>query len=230
MQGLIAGCTDYSEQNIDNIKDDVVKWQKMSQEISEMFTSTIKELKNSGYWQKTVPFSFKVFCENVPNICNTFIADFKRIVEDIEQSKISKKTIRLMENIYRVSVEKEEHSWKSFKESDDWHIYSNKNFQAAEKLYQEGRDFFVTLRDVSNATARMEDYMEEEKDTIVDNSITIGNGNKIDGSIIGHNSQGKEEKRQSWWSKWWKLFAIPLAVTVIGGLIVGVVLYKLGLV
>ena len=133
----------------------------MSQEISEIFTSTIIELKNNGYWQETVPFNFRIFCENVPNICRTFISDFKKILDDIEQGKILKTTIKLMENIYRVSVENEERSWKTFKDDHDWHVYSNKNFQAAEKLYQEGRDFFVTLRDVSNATARMEDYSIE---------------------------------------------------------------------
>ena len=41
MQGLIAGCTNYSEQTIDDIKNDIVKWQRMSQEISEIFTYTI---------------------------------------------------------------------------------------------------------------------------------------------------------------------------------------------
>lgn len=230
MQGLIAGCTNYSEQTIDDIKNDIVKWQRMSQEISEIFTSTIIELKNNGYWQETVPFNFRIFCENVPNICRTFISDFKKILDDIEQGKILKTTIKLMENIYRVSVENEERSWKTFKDDHDWHVYSNKNFQAAEKLYKDGRDFFVTLRDVSNATARMEDYTVEEKNSIIDNSITIGDGNKINDSAIGHNHQGYKEKRDSWWAKWWKLIIIPIVVTVVGGIIVGVVLYKLGLV
>ena len=233
-QGLIAGLTNYDEQNISDIEKDIKKWIELSNDIKVLFEKTITELIEVGYWEQKVSFDFRAFCQDVPKICNSFVADFNIVLEAIQEDNITNREIKLLRKIYKVSYENEEFSWKTFKGKDTlgrWHQYGNPLFEKAENLYQCGRDFFVTLRDVSNAASRLEDYMKEEKTVIdnsihTDNSITIGDGNKIKKSVIGNaNNVNKPEKKISFWSKFW----LPLIITIIGGVAVTAICIWLGL-
>lgn len=233
-QGLIAGATNYSEQSITDIKSDLESWMSYCREIKSFFEKTIAELKEQDYWDDKVAVDFQVFCCSVPQICDTFCLDFEIILDAINADRITAREINLMKNIYRVSVENEEYSWKSFKGKGGecrWHDYGNPLFKKSETMYSSGRDFFVTLRDVSNAVARMEDYMKEEKTIIdnsvhTDNSITIGNGNEIKSSVIGNkNTLENPPEKSSFWSK----FGLPLLVTIIGGVAVAVICFLLNL-
>lgn len=231
-QGLIAGATNYSEQSIMDIKSDIESWISYSINIKNFFEITILELKKQDYWDGKVAFDFQMFCYSVPRICDTFCSDFKIILDAINNDRITGREINLMRNIYQVSVENEEFSWKSFKGNGGeyrWHDYENCLFRKAEELYRKGRDFFVTLRDVSNMVSRMEDYMKEEKNIIdnsvhTDNSITIGDSNEIKSSVIGNkNTLESLSEKSSFWDK----FGLPLLVTIIGGVIVAVICFFL---
>lgn len=251
MQGLFAGGTDYSSQTIKDIELDIEKWCKFSKEIEELFSATISQLKNNNYWDKEVTFDFRTFCECVPNICKTFQHDFAIVLHDISDDFVTSQTIKLMQNIYNVSVEYEEYSWKSYKKDDYWKKYGDKNFALAEKLYQEGRDFFVTLRDVSNVISRMEDYVKEGQKIVVtqtvdqsvhgdvnighidksvnvhtvDQSVHIGDGNTINSSVIGKTSEINTHRKSN--KLIWKII-IPIIVTVIGGVVTAVICHYLG--
>lgn len=212
-QSFIAGTTNYSEQSIKEIRSDILRWIEYAQEIKKLFQETITNSKHSKYWFK-VASGFAAFCESVPMICDTFCEDFKIIVNAIDNDNITKREIALMKNIYKCTVQNEEFSWKTYKGHDDgyWHDYGNPEFEKVENLYGKGRDFFITLRDVGNAVSRMEDYMKEEiKSThIEDNSIHIGDGNKIKKSPFGnHISDGKQE---SFFKKYvWQILAAIIA-------------------
>lgn len=233
-QSLIAGLTNYDEQNILDIKEDITRWIEYSIKLKDLFEKTIKELSEEGYWANNVSFEFRAFCQDVPRICNSFVADFNIVLKAIEADNITNREIKLLRKIYQVSCENEEYSWKSFKGEDTlgrWHQYGNPLFEKAEILYQDGRDFFVTLRDVSNAASRLEDYMKEEKTVVdnsihTDNSITIGDGNKIKKSIVGNgNTVESTDKKSSFWEK----FGLPLIITIIGGVAVAGICIWLGL-
>lgn len=236
-QSLFAGMTNYSEQTIFDIKMDIEKWIEYCQEIKNLFRDTIDELKAAKYWDAKVPFGFQVFCLNVGTVCDTFITDFRIILSSIKDDNITKREIDLMQNIYRVACEKEDESWQSFKNYDDghWHEYGNPLFKKAEDLYGKGRDFFVTLRDVSNAAARMENYMKDDRkmnvsvngnnnspiniggtQNVTDNSIHMGDNNKIKNANI---STGNQKEKESWLKKWWWAFVVPIGVAVVAGII-----------
>ena len=224
-QSLFAGMTNYSEQTIFDIKMDIEKWIEYSQKVKDLFQSTIDELKAEKYWDAKVPFGFQAFCLNVGTVCDTFITDFRIILSSIKDDNITKREIELMQNIYRVACEKEDESWQSFKNFDEdghWHEYGDPLFEKVENLYGESRDYFVTLRDVSNAAARMENYMKDEIkiQNNTDNSIHIGDNNKISKSNI---STGQQKKKESWIKKWWWTFVVP----IVAGVIVGIILYLL---
>ena len=230
-QSFIAGGTNYSEQSINDIKSDIEFWISLCKRIKAMFERTMAELKTQNYWDQNVAVNFKGFCYNVPRICDTFCADFEIVLKSIENDKITSREIALMRNIYEVSVENEEYSWKSFRCNDErWHDYGNLLFEKVEELYEQGRDFFVTLRDVSNAVSRMEDYMKEEKTVVnssyTDNSITVGSGAKIKKSILGHANTAETPREKS---SFWEKFGLPLVITIIGGVAVAALCIWLGL-
>jgi len=220
-QGLIAGATNYDEQSLLDIKSDIESWVSYSLKIQNFFETTINELKSQDYWDSKVPYNFQSFCVGVPTICKTFCSDFEIILDSIKNDRITQREINLMKKIYKVSKENEEYSWKSFKDQNDgyWYDHGNPLFKKVESMYAKGRDYFVTLRDISNAVSRMEDYMKDEK-IVVDNSVhnnncvSIGNDNKIKGSVIG-NVKDTPKKKQSFWDKYW----LPLLITIIGGVI-----------
>lgn len=243
-QALIPGSTNYGEQTLSDIQKDIESWINYTKKVKNLFETTILQLSQSGYWYKKVPFSFKGFCQTVPTICDTFITDFNIILNDMYEDNITKRTIKLMQNIARVTSENEELSWRTYKEERQWKEYGEKEFCMAEELYNKGRDFFVALIDVGNAASRMEDYLTEEKKSIVvqgnvdnsthvesvDNSINIGNGNEIKNSKIGGSTiEIKESVKESWWKKSWKYVIIPLAVAIIAGIVVAIIVHKMGI-
>ena len=221
-QGLIPGGTNYSGQTLGDIKNDIEFWKKIAKENKELFETTILQLSKSGYWGNKVPFSFRVFCQTVPQICTTIINDFDIILKDIDKNNITKRTVKLMRNIANIANENEEQSWRTYKEDHYWKEYSDKEFSLAENLYKEGRDFFCTLIDVGNAAARVEDYMTDEKGKtviesadqsvhITDNSIRVGDGNTIKSSVIGKDNETNTQKKES--KLVWKII-VPIFVGV----------------
>lgn len=229
-QGLFAGATNYQEQTKEDIALDIEKWIRNSKEMKDTMDTSIAKLKDANYWE-CIPTAFRCYCESVSNVCLSFCSDFNLVLLDIRQDKICDRTIRLLENIFNVSKENEELSWKTYKADFHWKKYGDQNFAVAEELYGISRDFFVTLFDVANAASRLEDYMGENKTVIdnsvhTDNSITIGSGNKIEKSIICNtNNVDKQEKRTSFWSKFW----LPLIISIIGGVAVTAICLWLGL-
>lgn len=196
-QSFIAGTTDYSEQSIQEIRNDILSWIEYSQRIKTFFTETIKELKKTKYWYK-IGYDFANFCESMPLMCDAFCNDFNLIVKAIDDDNITKREIKLMKNIRKCIYENEEFCWKTYKghENERWHEYGNPEFEKVEKLYADGRDFLVSLKDAGNACSRMEDYIKEDGVKMIkieDNSINIGDKNKIRKSQIGNKNATKKE-------------------------------------
>ena len=222
-QGIFAGGTDYSGQTIREIKSDIENWMEYSQKIKNEFNQIISELMDDKYWETEVPFEFRSFCEGTVRICDTFYSDFQIVVKSIESDNVTKREIELMKNIYTVAVDYENWSWRSFRQKDGyWHDYGNPLFLKAERLYADGRDFYVTLKDVSNALCRMEDYVKDERITqINDNSINIGDNNDLRNVRINHeqNVNRESQPKESWFKKFWWTFLVPIAVAVIAGII-----------
>lgn len=237
VQSFFAGGTNYSEQTLAAIKEDIVLWKKYAEDNKELFEATISQLSQSGYWDKKVPFSFRAFCQMVPQICVTFITDFDIILKDVDKNNITNRTIQLMRNIGKVAIDNEERSWRTFKEDNFWKEYSNQEFRLAEALYKNGRDFFAGLIDVNNAAKRMEDYMTDNKEQFVvtnvdqsvhisDNSIRVGDGNTIKSSVIGRDNETSPQSKES--KLVWKII-VPIVVSVIAGVAVAAIGLWLGL-
>ena len=221
---LFKDLTDYTEQTLNNILEGIDNCIGCSEEIKRLFEETISELTLCNYWIENVPWNFREFSQKVPNVLNTFISDLSLIKSSIEKDCISNRDIKILENIGKVAYENEEYCWRFYKDvnNEPWKDYDNSKFRKVEKLYQYGRETFITLHDISNAVPRLKDYIKEEKTVVnvskTDNSIHIGNNNKINNSMLGNNNLPDNKKENKYSKYFWKL-VIPILVTVIATII-----------
>jgi len=199
VQGLFAGATSYTDQTPKDMLNDIEGWIKKSKEIKAMFENTINELNKTGYWTEKVDYDFRMFCHSISKITETFIYDFSVVKDALEEDEIMERHIKILKNIRSVVYENEEFCVKTYNDESRgyWHDCGNEDFAKVEKLYQEGRDYLVTLKDVGNMASRLEDYMRPEGNVVnitkTDNSIHVGDKNKFNKSVI-HNNIANDEK------------------------------------
>jgi len=191
-QGMFGGATPYENQSLKEIQDDIKKWESYSNEINVLFSVTLKELEDRKYKQY-IPFNILALFLDTIRTTMTFSHDFQVISSNITNSNITSKDVRLLRNIGKLSVEYNHNYGKEYHSETRWHDYENPEFRRAEKLYQDGRDLFVTLQDAQNAAARLEDYVDTEssRNTFIVNgtghTIQQGTGNRMTVNIE-HNS------------------------------------------
>ncbi|MGM0240137.1 hypothetical protein [Enterococcus sp. AZ103] len=115
----------------------------------------------------------------------TFLSDFQIVETAFEKNLISEREIKLLRKIGKNSVQFNHSYGKYFNEEYEWRDYGNPEFEIVESIYQQGRDFFVTLQDASNAAGRLEDYMSNNS---ISNKVNIF-GNSYNTNIQqGHNN------------------------------------------
>ena len=223
-QGLFAGGTDYRNQSLDDIREDVDHWRQKSQALKEKFKETIGQLRERNYWDQTVPFNFRGFCNATIKTCDTVYYDFGRVLIAIDKDEITKREISIVRNIARIAGEKELQAAAAFKsDGRNWHSYGDENFKKVEELYADGRDFFLTLLDAGNVAGRLEDYVKEEpvvdKSIHAENSVVIGDGNQFANSDINVNKEMEDSKSIGKW------LMENLWFPILAGLIVGLILW-----
>lgn len=203
-QSLFAGETDYRNQSLNDIRKDIDHWRQESQDLKEKFKETIGQLRECNYWDQTVPFNFRGFCNATIKTCDTVYYDFGRVLSVIDKDEITKREITIMRNIAHIAGEKELQAATTFKANErHWQNYEDENFQKAEELYADGRDFFLTLLDARNAAGRLEDYVKEDpvvdKSIHAENSVVIGDGNQFANSDINVNKEMEDSKSIGKW-------------------------------
>ena len=137
---------------------------------------TGKRGKKSGFWCK-VGLGFRLTIQDTIFYSQTIIEDLNLVLTAIEADDITEKEVRLLSKIGERSEEYNQNNYpKSFNglENYSWHEYGNPNFFNVEEMYRIGRDYFITLQDASNASSRLEDYMNN-RNTIKNNMNVYGN-------------------------------------------------------
>lgn len=181
-QGIIGGMTGYDDQSLKDIVEDIKNWKAYTIEIKREFEDGINELRERKYWN-TIPFNFQMTLLSSLRCFNTYLDDFELILEAIKNGKLTFRDADLLEKIGINAVNYNREYGKTFKEESSWKDYGNADFKVAENLYAHGRDFFVTLQDAVNASARLNDYVNPTT-TIVNQNISQvvnGSGNVITG-------------------------------------------------
>lgn len=197
VQSLIGGATSYEEQSLKDILEDISEWTKYTQEIHSEIDNGIKELESSGFWNK-VCFGFQMTLVSSLKCQDTYLHDFALIDRAIKEDRVTERGVRILRKMGNKAVEFNNEYGRTFKEERGWRDYGNPDFEVAEDLYKNGRDYFVTLQDASNATSRLQDYINTLP-SITNNNISQsinGNSNIVTGINNGEincSSIDKEE-------------------------------------
>lgn len=185
-QGLIGGATSYEEQSLKDILEDINRWVEYTEEISLEINKGITKLKESNFWNK-VYFNFQMTLLSSLTCQESYLHDFSIIIKAIQQDKITEREVRLLRHIGKKAIEFNHEYGRTFKEEFDWRDYGNPDFTVAEDLYADGRDYFVTLQDATNAAARLNDYISTLPNVTTNNinQTVPGSGNIITGINYG---------------------------------------------
>ena len=163
-QGLIGGATSYEEQSLSDILGDINRWLQYALD-SKSLIIEYKEQLEDDYWNK-IPWNFKLTILSTLTYLDTILYDLSLIKTAIIDNNITTKEVNLLRNIGINASKKNVEYGQTYNEHNCfWHDYENPQFRIAEKIYCEGRDFFVTLIDAGNAAHRLEDYMEKGHNT-----------------------------------------------------------------
>ena len=93
------------------------------------------------------------------------------VKKSIEQNCITEKEVNLLNKIGIEAMRFNRDYGRTYKENTSWHDHGDPDFIKIEKIYKEGRDFFITMQDAANAAKRLKDYMG--KGQIINNSLNI---------------------------------------------------------
>ena len=163
-QGMIGGATPYNHQSLKDIQSDINNWQGYSKTIQVQFENFIKENEQRFY---NLEYDLKQIFAETLQTTKTFISDFEIIKNSIQSGNITDKEIDLLKNIGNISIE------NNSRYGQIWHgssINFEENTDIYEKLYCDGRNYFVTLQDASNAAVRLENYKNSKSTQIINNT------------------------------------------------------------
>lgn len=216
-QSFIAGGTSYENQSLTDIIKDITSWIEYSEEVKAEVVRLLAELKNTKFY-KNISYEYRAMILEMPQICQTNIDDLKRTLESINSHTLTQGKVELFRKVGVRAFQNSDDNKKYFKLRDDgyWHDYGNPEFAMVETIYAMFGDYCATLWDISNAASRLKDYIDIPKEItsmkIEDNSINIGDGNKIKKSNF--HSKNKTKSTEGTSSKIFWNIIIPIIVGV----------------
>lgn len=157
-QGIFGGATSYEEQSLQDILDDIIGWIQYTTERKEFILAQKSIVEKSGFWEK-IAFDFQVTILTTLSYFDTILYDLNLVKLSLEENRITEKEVNFLRNIGIKANSYNTEYGRTYREDKRyWHEYGNPAFKEVEKIYGEGRDYFVTMQDACNAAARLEDY------------------------------------------------------------------------
>jgi len=195
-RGLLAGSTDYSHQTFRDILDDLSNWKENLINTTETIKAIVSHLQDNGYWNR-VPDDFSSLTMYALKFYETSIAEISDIIQELEV-EVQKNHISRLRSLAKTAHELNLDFGRVWHREYGPKEYGEPNFSNVEKIYARGRDMVADMLDLSNAAARLEDYLgmksgHGEKD-LGSNQISI-NGN-VSGSTIIIGNENKVQNSQ----------------------------------
>jgi hypothetical protein len=157
VRGLFAGGTDYSHQSFEDILTDLGQWVTSLKETSDNLRNNIKKLEISGYWKKVDP-DFTYLIHYSMKFFDTSIQEFSEILEDIKK-EVRPDHIRRLNALYKAASRLDIDYGRIWHQEYKNKEYGNKEFIFVEKIYSEGRSMAIDMRDLSNLSSRLRDFI-----------------------------------------------------------------------
>lgn len=248
VRDMLIGSTDFSSQSIEEIKKELENWIAMVNEVDSTIREIREELnqKYDGYYDNYATFNFKGSVDNSLILYRSVIESSAEILHGLDNG-FQEYHVKLARRISMAAHEQHRSYRANWKDDTRRYNYGNPIFNKLESIYTMGSDMLGDLYDFGNLANRLDDFVgrncrSHESKTVInnisgdnntvknqdnvrvitdkstDNSITIGNENKLSKSLIGHNK--KDDNKE------------PIIFSFIKGLILpviaGAIIYYLG--
>lgn len=158
-RSLMAGMTDYSHQSFEDMMTDLYDWVQNLAQVCEILENSEAELKANSYWNNAsygvrgrFGYSLRFFKTSIEEI-DSILADF---TDEIQVNHITRirSLAQTAEKIHSdLGIAWNEDSWDMKKD------YGNPSFSVLERMYIEARGMAADLIDLSNLSARLEDFI-----------------------------------------------------------------------
>lgn len=137
-QSIFGGATEYGEQSLEDIFEDIGYWIDYSKRIKILLSNGMSDSKKSGFWKK-IDNEFQMTIETSICFINTILYDLHEIVRSKENGCITNKEVTLLSNIGRKSIQYNNEYGRNYKaEKRLWHDYGNPDFKVVENMYSKG--------------------------------------------------------------------------------------------
>lgn len=156
-RGLFAGGTDYSHQSFEDILTDLNQWVKSLKDTSAKLRDNIEKLEESGYW-KNVDQDFINLIHYSIKFYNTSIQEITEILEDMK-GEVRPHHVTRLNALYKAASQLDINYGKIWHQEYKNKEYGNKQFMLVEEMYSEGRGMAIDMRDLSNLSSRLRDFI-----------------------------------------------------------------------
>ena len=156
-RNLLAGSTNYFPQTLADIATDMDEWLQNLSFTQDFLDTHLEELRESGYWDNVVGEVKSLFAYSVKfyNTCIQEINDIRQeILIEVQQHHVTRLN-RLYETADELNLRFGRVWHREFTHAD----YGTENFQILEWMYSYGRDMAGDLLDLSNVSARLQDFV-----------------------------------------------------------------------
>lgn len=160
-KGLFGGMTDYSNQSILDIVEDIQSEIIQVTRFIESIELNVKRVKANGYWKK-VPYNFRSIVSYSLTHYRTTKSELRSILREIN-FEIKEHHCKRLERISNVASEINVDIGRIWHQEYDEKEYGNPDFEIVENIYGDTRDMAVRLLDFSNISVRLTDYIGKQK-------------------------------------------------------------------
>ncbi len=222
-QSILAGMTDYENQSIDDIAQDIEEWIMRGEKTKKKIEDQVVLLKATSYYRQ-ISSDYKSMVHDMPGMCQTNINDMKIVLSAIKDGSLSKKHVEFLRKIGNRAVKNGDENKAYYELNDEgyWHDYNNPDFILVEGIFVEFASYCATLWDIPGMAKRLLDYVDMSKEVTnvkyEDNSIHIGDNNKITNSNFGSRVKGVKEEEKLSSKVTWHII-VPIIVTVVAAVI-----------
>ncbi len=156
-RSVIPGTTDYRIQSFEDMILDFRGYIRELKKALKTLKVNIRKLKQLKYWDK-VDWDFQRLVEYSIKFYDTAIVEISDILGEI-QEEVGLHHVRRARQLGETAAELNVRYGRIWHQEYRNKEYSNKDFKLVERLYEEGRNMALSMKDLSNLAERLDDFV-----------------------------------------------------------------------
>lgn len=176
-KGLIGGMTDYSNQSLSDIIEDLNSEYDNITECIETIEGNMTKVEESDYWNNIPSIFIRQILYSLRHY-RTTQEELSEIVTEINV-EVKKHHIKRLQKISQIADKINISIGKTWHQQYEDKDYDNQSFRIVERIYVDTRGMAVSLLDMSNIAGRLNDYVGKTSNIKNDFGISVSNSKYV---------------------------------------------------